>query len=190
MADEVHHRVVAFPGGLRASFRWVGSGQAASLFALTEAGGSLDDLGAVSGPDPDRRCRAEVRVESPAGPWTARLASTISDEPRGLLWDSEGLLLIAYGFHGYALGARTGELRWSHRSASPIVAVLGSPRLPHVILQAEIETFALQPSGQVAWRVAHSDVVAGVEMTGGQLVLTSFAGQVRAIDPLTGRGSR
>ncbi len=189
MAHEVHHRVVGFPGGLRASFRWSGSGEAAAVFALTETGGPLTDLGGVSGPDPDRRCPAEVRVETPAGPWTVRLASTISDEPGGLMWDSEGLLLVKYGFHCYAFGARTGEFRWSHRSATPILAVLGSPRLPHAILQAEIETFALEPSGEVAWRVAHSDVVAGVELVGGQLVLTSFAGQVRAIDPLTGRGA-
>ena len=189
MPSEVRHRVVAFPGGLRASFRWAGSGEAASVFALTEAGGPLTDLGEASGPDPDRRCRAEVRVETPSGPWTVRLASTISDEPAGLLWDAEALLLVRYGFHLYALAARTGELRWLHRSASPIVAVLGSPRLPHVILQAEIETFALEPSGEVAWRVAHSDVVAGAELVGGQLVLTSFAGQVRAVDPRTGRGA-
>ena len=190
MPAEVRHRVVAFPGGLRASFRWAGSGEGAAVFALTETGGPLTDLGELAGPDPDRRCRAELRVETPSGPWAVRLASTISDEPAGLLWDSEGLLLVAYGFHCYALVARTGELRWSHRSASPIVAVLGSPRLPHALLQAEIETFALEPSGEVAWRVAHTDVVAGAELVGGQLVLTAFSGQVRALDPLTGRGLR
>jgi hypothetical protein len=186
---EVRHRVVAFPGGLRASFRWAGSGQGASVFALSETGGPLTDLGEIAGPNPEQRCRAELRVETPSGPWTIRLASTISDEPAGLLWDSEGLLLITYGFHCYALEARTGVLRWSHRSASPIVAILGSPRLPHAILQAEIETFALEPSGEVAWRVAHSDVVAGAELVGGQLVLTAFSGQVRALDPRTGRGA-
>ena len=190
MASEVRHRTVAFPGGLRASFRWAGSGQGGAVFALTETGGPLTDLGELAGRDPDKRCRAELRVETPSGPWTVRLASTISDEPAGLLWDTEGLLLVTYGFHCYALGARTGELRWSHRSASPIVAVLGSPRLPHAILQAEIETFALEPSGEVAWRVAHSDVVAGAELVGGQLVLTAFSGLVQAIDPLTGRGAR
>jgi outer membrane protein assembly factor BamB len=187
--SEVRHRVVAYPGGLRASYRWVGSGGGASVFALTETGGPLIDLGDLSGPDPERRCRAELRLETPSGPWTVRLASTISDEPAGLLWDTEGLLLVTYGFHAYALGSRTGELRWSHRSASPIVAILGSPRLPHVILQAEIETFALESTGEVAWRVAHSDVVAGAELVGGQLVLTAFSGQVRALDPLTGRGA-
>ncbi len=189
MGSEVRHSIVAFPGGLRASFRWAGSGDGPAVFALTETGGPLTDLGEVSGLDPERRCRAELRVETPSGPWTVRLASLISDAPAGLLWDTEGLLLVTYGFHLYALDARTGELRWSHRSASPIVAVLGSPRLPHAILQAEIETFALEPSGEVAWRVAHSDVVAGAELVGGQLVLTAFSGQVRAIDPLTGRGT-
>ncbi len=190
MPPEVSHRIVAFPGGLRASFRWAGSGAGATVFALTEAGGPLTDLGDVSGPDPDRRCRAEMRVETPSGPWTVRLASTISDEPHGLLWDTEGLLVIRYGFHCYAFAARTGELRWSHRSATPLVALLGAPRLPHVIAQAEVETFALEASGEVAWRVVHNDVVVSAELVGGQLVLTSLAGQVRALDTLTGRGVR
>ena len=136
---------------------------------------------------PTRRCRAEIRVETPAGPWTVRLASTISDDPAGLLWDTEGLLVMKYGFHVYAFEARTGELRWSHRSASPVLVVLGSSRLAHVLVQAEVETFALEPDGEVAWRVAHSDVVTEAELVGGRLVLTSFDGQVRAIDPATGR---
>ncbi len=187
MPAEPRHAVVQYPGGLRASWRWAGSGQAASVFALSEAGGPLLDLGEVSGPDPDRRCRAELRVETPAGPWTVRLASTISDEPSGILWDIEGLLVVKYGFHAYALEARTGTLRWSHRSASPIVAVLGSSRLRHVLVQGEVETFALEPDGDVGWRVALSDVVTAAELVGGRLVLTSFSGQVRAMDPVTGR---
>ena len=187
--SEAHHAVVQFPGGLRASLRWAGSGQAASVFALTESGGTLVDLGTLSGPDPDARCRAEVRVETPEGPWTVRLASTISDRPAGLLWDAEGLFVVKYGFHVYAFRARGGELRWSHRSASPLLAVLGSSRLPHVLAQAEIETFALEADGEVGWRVAHSDVVTAAELVGGRLILTSFDGQVRAIDPLTGRGA-
>jgi hypothetical protein len=189
MTTDVRHAVVAYPGAIRVSYRWAGSGGAAAVFALTETGGPLTDLGDLVGTDPDRRCRAEMRVETPAGPWTVRLASTISDEPAGLLWDTEGLLVIGYGFHGYAFEARTGALRWSHRSASPIVEVMASPRLPHVLVQAEIETFALEGTGEVGWRVAHSDVVAGAELRGGRLVLTSFTGQVRALDPLTGRGT-
>ena len=106
-----------------------------------------------------------------------------------MLWDTEGLLVVKYGFHAYGFVARTGELRWSHRSASPILAVLGSSRLAHVIVQAEVETFALEADGEVAWRVAHSDVVTAVELVGGRLVLTSFDGQVRALDPRTGRSS-
>ncbi|HEY4190228.1 MAG TPA: PQQ-binding-like beta-propeller repeat protein [Candidatus Limnocylindrales bacterium] len=189
VAAEPRHAVISFPGGLRASLRWVGSGGAASIFALTEAGGPLTDLGELAGPDPDARCRAEIRVETPAGPWTVRLASTISDQPEGMLWDTEGLLVVKFGFHAYGFVARTGELRWSHRSASPILAVLGSSRLAHVIVQAEVETFALEADGEVAWRVAHSDVVTAVELVGGRLVLTSFDGQVRALDPRTGRSS-
>jgi hypothetical protein len=190
MATEPRHAVVQFPGGLRASLRWAGSGGAAAVFALSEAGGALTDLGELTGPDPDRRCRAEIRVETPAGPWTVRLASLISDEPAGLLWDSAGLLVVKYGFHAYGFEARTGELRWSHRSASPILVILGSPRLPHVLVQAEIETFAIEADGEVGWRVAHSDVVTAAELVGGRLVLTSFDAQVRALDPLTGREAR
>jgi outer membrane protein assembly factor BamB len=189
VAGEARHAVIAFPGGLRASFRWAGSGRAAEVFALTESGGPLADLGELVGPDPDARCRAELRLETPAGPWTVRLASTISDEPAGLLWDTEALFIVKYGFHVYAFTARTGEVRWTHRSASPILVVMGSSRLPHVLLQAEVETFALEADGEVAWRVAHSDVVTEAELVGGRLVLTSFDGQVRAIDPLTGRST-
>jgi len=189
VAVEPRHAVIAFPGGIRASMRWAGSGQAAAVFALTEAGGPLVDHGEIVGPDPDARCRAEIRVESPAGPWTIRLASTISDDPAGLLWDTEGLLVVKYGFHVYGLVARTGELRWTHRSASPVLVVLGSSRLPHVLVQAEIETFALEADGEVAWRVAHSDVVVEAELVAGRLVLTSFDGQVRALDPATGRSA-
>jgi PQQ-like domain len=181
--------VIAFPGGIRAAMRWAGSGEGSAVFALSESGGPLLDLGELTGSEPERRCRAEIRVDTPAGPWTVRLASLISDAPAGLLWDSEGLLLVKYGFHVYAFEARSGGLRWAHRSASPVVVVLGSSRLPHVVAQAEIETFALRPDGEVAWRVAHSDVVTEAELVGGRLVLTSFDGQVRALDPLTGRGA-
>jgi hypothetical protein len=187
-AVEPRHAVIAFPGAIRASMRWAGSGQAAAVFALSETGGPMVDHGEVVGPDPDARCRAEIRVETPAGPWTVRLASTISDDPAGLLWDTEGLLVIKYGFHVYAFVARTGELRWTHRSASPVLVVIGSSRLAHVLVQAEIETFALERDGEVAWRVAHSDVVVEAELVGGRLVLTGFDGQVQAIDPSTGRG--
>jgi len=189
MAVEARHRVVQFPGGLRASMRWAGSGQGAAVFSLSEAGGSLVDLGDLTGPDPDARCRAEVRVETPAGAWAVRLASTISDEPAGLLWDTEGLLVLKYGFHAYGLRARTGELAWNHRSASPILAVLGSARLGHVLLQAEIETFAIAADGEVVWRVAHSDVVTAAELVGGRLILTSYGGHVVGLDPATGRSA-
>ena len=187
MAGEPRHTVIAFPGGLRASLRWAGSGRAAEVFALTEAGGPLVDHGALAGLNPDERCRAEIRVETPAGPWTVRLASTISDEPAGLLWDTEGLLVVKYGFEVYALEARTGVLRWHHSSRTPVVAVLGSSRLTHVIVQTEIETIAVDAAGEPVWRAAHSDVVAEVDLVGGRLVLTSYGGLLQTIDPQTGR---
>jgi hypothetical protein len=55
---EPRHAVVQFPGGIRAAFRWAGSGGAQAVFALSEAGGNLADLGELAGPEPDRLCRA------------------------------------------------------------------------------------------------------------------------------------
>jgi outer membrane protein assembly factor BamB len=178
---------IAYPGGFRARWRWSGSGQGPAVFALTEAGGSLEDLGPLVSASFEELCRAELRIDGPAGPWTIRLASTIHDEPAGLVWDDAGLFVVKYGFHTYGLESRTGALRWSHRSASPLIAVFGSPRLQHLIVQSEIETFAIEPDGTVAWRIAHSDVVAEAAMVGGRLVLTSFGGLASAIDPVTGR---
>lgn len=169
--------------------RWGGSGQAAAVFALSEVGGQLTDHGALVSPDPDALCRAELRVDTPAGAWSARLASPIFDQPAGVLWDTEGLLVVAYGFITYAFEARTGDLRWSHRSGTPLIGAFASSRLDHVVVQSELETFAIEGDGEVAWRVAHSDVVVGAEMVGGRLVLTSFSGQQAAIDPGTGRGA-
>jgi outer membrane protein assembly factor BamB len=154
---------------------------------LSEAGGRLVDHGPLAGPEFEQLCRAEVRVEGPGGAWTGRFASAIYDEPAGLYWDTEGLLVVTYGFNTYGLDARSGELRWSHASATPVVRLLGSSRLAHVLVQAEIETFAIEPDGDVAWRVAHSDVVTDADLLGGRLVLTSFDGEVTALDPATGR---
>lgn len=189
MTFDAHQEIVAFPGGIRVRFRWASSGQGDAVFALSEAGGALHDYGERVSPTFDRLCRAELRVESPGGTWAARLASPIFDAPAGLAWDTAGLLLVGYGFATYALEARTGELRWLHRSGSPLVAVLGSSRLDHVIVQAEIETFALAADGVVEWRVAHTDVVAGAELIGGRLVLSSYGGLVSALDAETGRST-
>jgi hypothetical protein len=187
MPAEPHNATVTYPGGLRARWRWAGSGQAAEVFALSEAGGTLIDLGPHVSAEPDALCRAELRLEGPRGAWSARFASTIFDEPAALAWDAAGLLVVKYGFHTFGLEAASGELRWEHRSASPVLVLLGSSRLPHVLVQSEIETFAIEADGTVAWRVAHSDVVTAAELVGGRLVLTSFDGQVVALDPSTGR---
>src|SRR5437870_2406124 len=90
MAAEAHDLTLTYPGGLRARWRWAGSGQAAEVFALTEAGGELVDHGLLVASDPDARCRAELRIDGPAGAWTARFASTINDEPAAVLWDTPG----------------------------------------------------------------------------------------------------
>lgn len=187
MTAEPRNATVAYPGGLRARWRWANSGQGREVFALTEAGGSLLDLGSNVSADPEALCRAELRLEGPRGAWTARFASTIYDEPAGLHLDAAGLFVVAYGFHTFALDVATGQLRWEHRSATPIVALLGSSRLAHVVVQGEIETFAIEPDGTVAWRVAHSDVVTAAELVGGRLVLTSFGDQMTSLDPASGR---
>lgn len=96
--------------------------------------------------------------------------------------------MATFGFMTYGLDARSGELRWHHRSATPIVALLASSRLDHVIVQGEIETFAIEADGTVGWRIAHSDVVTEAELVGGRVVLNSFGGQVTSLDPVTGRG--
>lgn len=174
---------------MRARWRWGGSGQAAAVFALSELGGGLLDLGPEVDPDPDALCRAELRVDGPAGAWTLRLASRINDEPAAQLWDTAGQLVIKYGFHAYGIEARTGASSWIHRSATPLLAVFASPRLRHVLLQAELETFAIEADGTVAWRIAQTDVVVEAAMLGGRLVLTSYGGAVTAIDPGTGRAA-
>jgi outer membrane protein assembly factor BamB len=189
VSAEPGNSTIVYPGGLRARWRWGGSGSGPAVFALSEIGGELVDLGTLVAVDPEPLCRAELRLEGPRGAWTARFASLISDEPRALHWDSVGLFVVAYGFHTFGLEVETGEAGWDHRSATPIVALLGSPRLAHVIVQTELETFAIEANGTVAWRVAHSDVVTAAEMVAGRLVLTSFGGQVSALDPATGRAS-
>jgi hypothetical protein len=180
---------IGYPGGLRARWRWAGSGQGPAVFALTEAGGTLEDLGPSVSRDYEQLCRAELRIDGPLGAWTVRFASAIHDEPAGLVWDDAGLFVVKYGFHTYGFESRTGALRWSHRSASPVIAVFGSPRLAHLLVQSEIETFALEPDGTVGWRIAHSDVVSEAALVGGRLVLTSFAGLVSSIDPATARAA-
>jgi hypothetical protein len=186
---EPENATIAYPGGLRARWRWGGSGSGPAVFALSEAGGNLVDLGGRVADDPDPLCRAELRLEGPRGAWTARFASLIHDVPRAIHWDTSGLLVVGYGFHTFGLDIASGEMRWEHRSATPLIALLGSSRLAHVLVQSELETFAIEPDGTVAWRVAHSDVVTAAVLVGGRLVLTGFDGQLSAIDPATGRSS-
>mgnify|MGYP001812592178 FL=1 len=188
--SEVHRASIQYPGGLAARYRWGGSGSADEVFGLSESGGSLVDHVELAGGDPARMCRAELRIEGPLGEWTARFASPVFDEPAGLLWDTEAQLVVKYGFLVYGLGSRSGALRWTHRSGTPVVVVLGSARLDHVIIQTEVETLAVAADGEVRWRVAHSDVIAAAELVGGTLTLTSYGGDVAALDPSTGQTLR
>jgi outer membrane protein assembly factor BamB len=160
------------------------------VFAVSEAGGRLTDHGPLEGAAPDRLCRAELHIEGPLGAWTARFASLVYDEPQGALWDTTGLLLVKYGFRLYALGARTGELAWSHRLGTPVVAVLCSPSLDHCLVQSELETTALDAHGGVTWRATHNEVVIDAHLVGGQLVLDSYAGSHLVLDPQSGHSAQ
>ena len=159
------------------------------MFAISESVGNLTDHGPLAGAEPDRMCRLELRVESPSGGWTARFASPIYDDPSGALWDEASLLLVAYGFVLYALEPRSGSLAWSYQSGSPIVAILASSRLDHVLLQTEIETIALRPTGEVAWRAAHGDVIVEAALIAGRLDLTTYAGAHVYLDAASGRAA-
>jgi hypothetical protein len=187
MSDDVQRSTIQYPGGLAARFRWAGTGQGEAVFALSESGGTVTDLGALAAGVPERACRAELRVEGPVGSWTVRFASPIFDEPQGLLWDEPGLLVVAYGFLAYGFVGRTGELRWHAACGTPIVTVLGSSRLEHVLVQGEVETIAVRADGSIAWRAAHDEVVTEAELVGGRLVILGFDGRPRAFDPLSGR---
>ena len=180
---------VQYPGGIAARYRWAGSGGGPAAFAISEAIGTLTDHGPLVDPEPDRLCRLELHVESPAGGWTGRFASPIYDEPTGALWDEAGLLLVTYGFVLYALEPRSGALAWSHSSATPTMAVLASSRLDHVLLQTEIETLALRRDGTVAWRAAHNDVIVDATLIAGRLDLTTYGGTHVYLDAASGRAA-
>jgi hypothetical protein len=185
-APEVGRLSVQYPGGIAARFRWAGSGQGDAVFGISEAAGTLTDFGAEAGANFERLCRAQLRVESPTGAWTARFASPIFDEPQGVLWDEHSLLLIKYGFVLYALRSRSGELAWLRSTGTPAIAVLASARLEHVLLQTELETLALRSDGEVAWRAAHSEVVTDAQITAGRLDLTTYGGIHIYLDARTG----
>ena len=189
-AAEPRSLITSFPGGLRVRATWGSSGQATAVFALSEAGASLVDHGALCAgaeEDPDRLCRMELRIEHPGGAWAVRLASAIYDEPRAIHWDEGAIFVVGYGFTVYAFASRSGELAWMHQTGTPVVALMASPRLEHVIVQSEVETWAIRADGEVRWRLAHTDVVGAAELLGGQLILTSISGATQSIDPATGR---
>lgn len=184
---EVERLAIQYPGGLSARYRWSGSGREAEVFGISEASGALTDYGDLGDPNPGRACRAELRIEGTGGTWTARFAAPIFDEPQGVLWDTPSLLLVKYGFVLYALAARNGELAWSVRSGTPLLAVLASTRLDHVLLQSELETLALDRAGNVLWRAAHSDVIVEAQLVAGRLDLTTYGGQHVYLDARSGQ---
>ena len=186
---EIGRLAVQYPGGLSARFRWAGTGRADEVFAISEATGPLTDFASLDGEPVDSLCRAELRMEGPAGAWTARFASVVFDEPQGVLWDTEGLLLVKYGFRLYALNGRTGELAWSYATGTPALAVLASSRLDHVLLQTEIETVALRANAEVVWRATHSDVITDAQLVAGRLDLTTYTGQHVYLDARSGQAA-
>ena len=187
-APEIGRLSVQYPGGLSARYRWGGTGRADEVFGISEGSGDLVDYG-VDGPAlaTDTSCRAELRVEGPAGAWTARFAAPLFDEPAGVLWDTHGLLLVKYGFVLYAFNGRSGELAWTYVSGTPTLEILASARLDHVVLQTELETIALAADGEVIWRAAHSDVITSAQLIAGRLDLTAYSGAHLYLDAKTGQ---
>lgn len=188
-ATEVQRLSVQYPGGLAARYRWGGSGSAEAVFGISEAEGTLTDLGSLATPSPDGACRAELRVEGPHGRWTVRFASPIYDEPEAVLLDTAGLLVVRYGFMAYALASRTGELTWKQATGTPTVSVLASSRLEHVLLQTELETLAIRADGTVAWRATHSDVITHARLVAGRLDLTTYSGAHVYLDAQSGQAT-
>ena len=118
MPPEPRQAVIQYPGAIRARLRWGNSNQAADVFALSEVGGALTDLGSPGLGRPGRPVPGRAPRRRPGGAaWTVRLASPIYDEPAGILWDTEGLLVVAYGFTDL-------RVRGADRRA-PLVAPLG-----------------------------------------------------------------
>ena len=81
MTADARQEIVACPGGIRARFRWVGTGQGDAALALGETGGALYDFGpgsprpssAPAGPTRESRARADTfAVEAVDGLWTTR----------------------------------------------------------------------------------------------------------------------
>ncbi len=189
MTQDVQRLSVQYPGGFAARYRWAGSGRADEVFGISEAAGTMTDFGTLVDPNPDSQCRAELRIEGPTSRWTARFASPIFDEPEAVLVDTAGLLVVRYGFRVYALAARTGDLVWTLPSGTPTVAILASTRFEHILLQTELETFALRTDGTVAWRAAHSDVVTGAQLVAGRLDLTTYSGAHVYLDAVSGEAA-
>ena len=167
--SEVGRQTVQYPGGLAARYRWGGSGSGPEVFGLSESGGTLTDHGHA------RLGRPRAALPSGAARRGAarhmdgaiRLAD-LRRSPKGCSGIRRRCWRSATASSRTPSRSRTGELRWTHRSGTPLVALLGSSRLPHLLLQSEVETFALDAEGAVRWRAAHSDVVSAAELVGRQ----------------------
>ena len=117
-----------------------------------------------------------------SGAWSVRLASTINDEPAAQLWDTAGQLVLVRLPHVRAPGA-DGRAAVEPPFGDAVLAIFARHRGCGVVVQAELETFAIEADGTVAWRIAHSDVVTEAAMVGGRLVLTGYGGGVNAWTP-------
>ena len=125
VSDEPRNATVTYPGGLRARWRWGGSGPAPAVFALTEAGGSLIDLGPRSRPIPmpcaGRSSGSRDRA-APGRSGSRRSSTTTRVRCTGT---APGSWSSPTGSTPTASRPRPASARWDHRSASPIVALLG-----------------------------------------------------------------
>ena len=133
---EPRNATVTYPGGLRARWRWGGSGQRPAVFALSEAGGTLIDLARGSAPIPTPCAGPSSGSRDRAAPGRPASPRLIHDEPRGAATGTRRaagrrLRLPHVRPRGRdrrgPLGAPVGDARSSRCSASPRLAHVARP---------------------------------------------------------------
>ena len=143
------------------------------------------------GGDFDALCRAELRIEAPGGAWTARLASTIFDEPAALFWDNARPVRREVRLPHVRVRRPFGRpaLVSPLRDAAPRgirVAATGPRRRP--VRDRDVRDRARRRRSPGGSPTPTSSP--GAELVGGRLVLTSYGGAATALDPATGRSDR
>ena len=126
------------------------------ITAMSEVGGTLTDHGSLVSADPDRLCRAELRVEGPLGALDGAVRVGHQRRTRPACCGTpRGCCSCATASGSTPSRAAPATCAGAATAARPWSRSLGSSRLDHVIVQSEIETVALDGAGSVVWRLAH-----------------------------------